>query len=275
MSFAALVTLCVTAASPSGGAPRERVVEMVSRIQQADYADDRAALERLYQDLEPFVGQSFGSRVRYWRGFALWRRAVNGFNDQVPPAELEKDLVRGADEFEQSERADPAFLDAKIGEAGCLSLLLYLHAKDPVPFQSYAARAKPLLEALRASAPTNPRLCWILGPMYWSGPAEKGGQRKALELYASGLEALRSDAGNANDPLEPSWGEPELLMSLAWSRLHQSAPDAEQAEGYARAALKWVPAWHYVRDILLPQIEKARQVADGPGRAQKIPAARP
>jgi len=60
------------------------------------------------------------------------------------------------------------------------------------------------------------------------------------------------------DPLTPSWGEPENLMSLAWCSLNKSSPDAAQAENYARQALALVPDWHYVRDILLPQIQSAR-----------------
>jgi hypothetical protein len=47
-------------------------------------------------------------------------------------------------------------------------------------------------------------------------------------------------------------------MSLAWSYQHQTKPDLAAAERNARAALNIVPYWHYVRDILLPQILAAR-----------------
>jgi hypothetical protein len=243
----------------SSGAPRERVAEIVSRIRQADYAGDREALQRLHEELEPLIGQRYASRVQYWRGFALWRRAIYGLNENVNRAELENDLRRAADEFELSVRADPAFLDAQIGEVGCLGLLLFIHAKAPLLFQADAAKAKPLIEVLRALPLENPRLCWTLGPMFWNSSADKGGQAKAVEMYATGLKVARNQKATSIDPLEPSWGEPELLMSLAWSKLNQSAPDVDQAERYAREALQLVPAWHYVRDILLPQIESARR----------------
>jgi len=58
--------------------------------------------------------------------------------------------------------------------------------------------------------------------------------------------------------LDPTWGEPELLMNLAWSYLNRSEPDLEAAEQNAKAALNMVPDWHYVRDILLPQIRQAK-----------------
>jgi hypothetical protein len=43
-------------------------------------------------------------------------------------------------------------------------------------------------------------------------------------------------------------------MNLAWSQLNRAAPEVAAAESNARAALALVPNWHYVRDILLPQI---------------------
>ena len=46
--------------------------------------------------------------------------------------------------------------------------------------------------------------------------------------------------------------EPGLLLSERDSR------DVNAAERYARTALEIVPYWHYVRDILLPQILAAK-----------------
>jgi hypothetical protein len=55
------------------------------------------------------------------------------------------------------------------------------------------------------------------------------------------------------------WGL--LLMSLGWSELNRTTADLDAAEKHARSALALVPYWHYVRDILLPQIEKAKAAA--------------
>jgi hypothetical protein len=62
-------------------------------------------------------------------------------------------------------------------------------------------------------------------------------------------------------PLEPSWGKPELMMGLAYCHLNTSHADLGAAERYARSALEIVPYWHYVRDILLPQILAAKAKA--------------
>jgi hypothetical protein len=107
-----------------------------------------------------------------------------------------------------------------------------------------------------------------MGPSLFIAPVERGGgQEKALEMYAKGLELSRKSKGAVSDPLEPSWGEPELLMSIAWSNLNKTTPDLDEAERNARAALTLVPYWHYVRDILLPQIAAAKAKA---GKAADI-----
>jgi hypothetical protein len=90
-----------------------------------------------------------------------------------------------------------------------------------------------------------------------------GGQAKAVETYQKGLETIRSHNGTTSDPLDPSWGEPELLMSLAWSKLNLATPDLKAAEQDAQAALAIVPYWHYVRDILMHQIRDAKAKQNG------------
>ena len=47
-------------------------------------------------------------------------------------------------------------------------------------------------------------------------------------------------------------------MSLAYDYLHKQPPDPALAERTAREALALVPYWHYLRDILLPQILTAK-----------------
>ena len=99
----------------------------------------------------------------------------------------------------------------------------------------------------------------MLGPSIWNAPPERGGgQDKAIETTIKGLVEARKRRGTVKSPLDPSWGEPELLMGLAWDTMHKTTPDLNAAEKYARAALEMVPYWHYVRDILLPQIMTAK-----------------
>jgi hypothetical protein len=168
-------------------------------------------------------------------------------------------LLLALDEFNLASTLEPGFVDARVAAGSCLSNLLFLNIKNPDRFVELIGQFRPLLKDAEASAPDNPRLLWVIGANLWSTPAELGGgQEAALTIYQRGLLAARSQKKVKNDALDPSWGEPELLMNLAWSNLNRTTPDLDAAEEYACSALALVPYWHYVRDILIPQIRDAK-----------------
>src|ERR1700716_2185775 len=73
----------------------DSIIRIVTQIQRADYEGDRAALKRLHDELTPIPEDNrLAARVLYWRGFALWRRAINGFNESPTPTDLEGDLTQ-------------------------------------------------------------------------------------------------------------------------------------------------------------------------------------
>jgi hypothetical protein len=263
--LAAATILAITSASALArppGTEREAEAGIVTQIQKADYEGNRPTLQRLYGELTPFTGnKEFASRMFYWQGFAHWRKAINSFNENVDKADLDHDLHQAADEFDKSASADPAFVDSKIALGSCFGLLAYaVGKKDAAEQQALITKCRQAITDARAAAPDNPRLLWVLGPVYWNIPSgQGGGQAKAMEVHEKGLETTRSCKHATTDPLDASWGEPELLMSLAWSNLNRATPDLHAAEQNARSALALVPYWHYVRDILVPQIQARRE----------------
>jgi tetratricopeptide (TPR) repeat protein len=260
-----VIALLATAQTPKPAADpaRDSAIRIVEQIKRADYEGDRAALKRLHAELTPPSEKALASRVFYWRGFALWRRTINGFNETPTPQDLQDDLNNAIADFNDSLAQDPSFVESKIGAASCYSNLVYLNRKDPARMQEMIQHSGPLLKDAMATDPDNPRLLWVLGPIRWNSPPERGGgQDKAFELYERGLDAIRKKPA-ATDPLEPSWGEPELLMARAWSNLNRTTPDLKAARQDAEAALQMVPYWHYVRDILLKQIQEAQKKAAG------------
>ena len=235
---------------------REPITKIVLQIQKADYEDDRPALQRLYGELAPFAEtKGLASRVLYWRGLALWRKVINGFNDSVEKNELQQDLQQAAEEFEKSASADPSFVDAKIALGSCYGLLAYsVNKKDAAEQQALVAKSRQSITEAKAAAPDNARLLWVLGPIYWNIPVDRGGgQDKAMDTYEKALEIILSHKAMTSDSLDPVWGEPELLMNLAWSNLNRATPNLKAAEQNAQAALALVPNWHCVRDILMKQ----------------------
>lgn len=242
--------------------PREQVIGIVSRIQRADYEGDRPTLKRCYEELAPFLeNKDLASRVRYWRGFARWRDGINAGNESIDPNEMEKLFLAGADEFKAALALDPKFVDAKVGLISCLGHVVYFHRSEKERAQEMVKPIFALASEVKAEAPDNPRVIWVMGPILFYTPPEKGGGLdKVIESNERGV-TICSQLKPSNDPLEPSWGKPELLMSLAYEYMTKNPPDLEKAEKNARAALEIVPYWHYVRDILMAQITEAKAKA--------------
>jgi hypothetical protein len=258
VSFVSLSVIAVTRANDTA----QQIAPILARIQNADFAGDQVTMQKGYDDLKPFLeDKELASRIRYWRGFAQWRRAINGFNDSVDPKELEQNLKTALDEFKIAMEKDPTFVDAKIGTISCLGYLAFMNRKDQRRAKELVGQIMLLVKEADETAPDNPRLIWVHGPILWNTPPERGGgQDKAIENYQRGLEVC-SKMKASDDPLEPSWGKPELMMSLAYSYLNTKPSDVNAAERYARDALEIVPYWHYLRDILLPQILTAKPKA--------------
>ncbi|HKS04298.1 MAG TPA: hypothetical protein VJR49_02995, partial [Chthoniobacterales bacterium] len=210
-----LLLLCFAGAT-SAEDSREQAGRIVARIQRADYEGDRVAMQRGYEELKPFIEHAeVEPRIRYWRGFAQWRRAINGFNDAVDPKELEQDLNTALDEFKIAMEKDPTFVDAKVGTISCLGFLAFMNRKDQTRAKELVGQILPLVKEADEMASENPRLIWVHGPIVWNSPPERGGgQDKAIANYQRGLE-VSSKIKKNDDPLEPSWGKPELMMSLA------------------------------------------------------------
>jgi tetratricopeptide (TPR) repeat protein len=262
----ALGTLGMAARSPE--AARRSMAGIVARIQKADYEGDRKALVRLAAELAPYtMNGPLASRARYWRGFALWRRALNAFNEKnADPKEIERDLLGAVGEFTEAAAKDSLIAaDANSAAAACSWSLAYLNRDDAELRKQYILQGVRLKDEAVKAAPENPRVLWVVGGGEWYVPPERGGgQAKAIATYERGLELARKQKGSVTDPLEPTWGEPELHMNLAWSHLGRATLDLDAAESNARAALAIVPNWHYVRDILLPQILEAKTKKAGP-----------
>ena len=130
--------------APASDQAREQVTTIVAQIQRADYEGDRAALQRLHGELTPFVkDEKLASRVLYWQGFALWSRAINGFNDKADATDLQNDLQRALDEFDEATGIDPAFVDAKVGALSCVGFLAYsVRHEDPPSEKTTALMAR-------------------------------------------------------------------------------------------------------------------------------------
>jgi hypothetical protein len=259
--------------APPPETPHDRVVRLAAGIRKAAYADDGERLKALVEEMAPFAnggeagedGSTLASRAHYWRGFALWRSAWNGMNapegEQAEWSAIEESLRAAVDELQKSSDADPSFVEARIAQIACLEELAPAIPASERP-REYR-RLWDLLVETRKQAPQNPRLAWVLGTVEWDTPVKQGGgQDKAVQSFREGLDWVRKQT--IADATDPAWGEGELLLGLALARLRGKPQNLDAAGHYAAAVLNVEPEWRYVKDVLIPQIQAAKEKANAP-----------
>jgi hypothetical protein len=262
-----LATLLVLAGSapPSGAdglqAQQALLAERVALVRHADYAGERSELRRLAVSLDEVKHPDLSAFREYWIGFALWRRAINGFNESPPPEDLRGDLEAAAAAFRRALQHQPGWIEPKVGLSGCGASLLYLAGTDTARRDALLAEFVPFFREMSEQGKDNPRALWIVGGGLLAAPPPRGGHPdRAADTHRLALEAARAEAlAHPDAPAwVPNWGAPENLMSLAWIYANSPLKDRQLALAYTEGALAAVPHWRYVRDRLLPQ---ARAVA--------------
>lgn len=253
--------------APASASPEARFSELVGAVRSADYRGDRGALDRLDAALGELDVPALAEYRSYWRGFARWRRALNGFNETPRPEDLGSDLEKAIGHFKTSLAARADWIEPRLAMVGCWGNLIYLAGKDEARRKAILEEAGPTFKWVMANAGDNPRALWIKGGMEFGAPPPTGGDLvKAAATLQHGVAcAWREALVLAGSPAwVPSWGGPENLMNLAYLYSHSPKPDRATARAYAEGALTAVPEWHYVRDVLLPQVEALPVAAAGP-----------
>jgi len=273
--------LCAAAASPAPPRDSCRLDALAREVLAADYRGDRAELARLDVELARIPEGALDEYREYWRGFARWRRAINGFNETPTPGDLAADVEGAIAAFRTALARRPEWIEARLALLGCWGNQIFLAGNDAARRQAILEEARTTYEWIKGYDGDNPRALWIRGgyELYAaSAPASRGGggsYEKAAATLRHGVEgAWREALANPDAPgWEPRWGGPENLMNLAWAYAKDpKSPDRAVALAYAEGALTAVPEWHYVRDVLLPQIEAMPPVASGAAPAgQRMP----
>ena len=109
MLIAAGMAATLVSAGTEGGAGGDalRLGEIVREVRAADYRGERAELRRLASSLDAVQGPALAAPAAYWKGFALWRRAINGFNETPTPPDLRADLEGAVASFRAALRYAP------------------------------------------------------------------------------------------------------------------------------------------------------------------------
>ena len=179
-----------------------KLAALVVEVRSADYRGDRAALARLEANLGELDDAALADYRDYGRGFARWRRALNGFNETPTPTDLTSDLESAVAHFRASLERRPDWIEAKLALVGCWGNLAYLAGSDMEKKKPLLAELIPVYKWLEANGHNNPRALWIIGGMQFAAPPPYGGDVvKATATLRRGVElAWRESAAGAASP---------------------------------------------------------------------------
>ena len=232
------------------------------KVMSADYRGDLAELGKLRDEAQKYkTDAEVGYLACYWSGFANWRLAMNGLNQNMKEDELKQHLLHAAADMYTSIKLRDDFADAYAAAAGINGWITgsMLRTKDDQdPIVEHATLAMALLGRAKALAPDNPRVLWIQGGFQLIlGPERGGGPQVALATLTKMVAITERAPVDPKSPL-PDWGRPEALMMVANAHLAGKPPDVAAARQAAQAALALEPDWSYVRDKLIPKIDATK-----------------
>ena len=232
--------------------------ELAAAVLSADYRADRAELARLDAELGDLDAGKLNDYRDYWRGFALWRRAMNGFSVKPAPEDLDADLVKALERFQSALARHPDWDEVKSAMVGAWGNRIYLAGQDAEKRKKLLEQASAFYKWVMAYEGENPRVLWIKGGLQMIVPPASGGDwGKAAETLRKGVAGAWTEARAATPAPSwaPKWGGAENLMNLAYLHSHLPTPERATALAYAEGALTKAPEWHYVRTVQLPMIE--------------------
>jgi hypothetical protein len=175
----------------------------------------------------------------------------------VSAADLKAHLERAVADFQSSMQKKETFADAYASAASIYGWLAYMNRADAATMKTQIETSARLRARAEALEPSNPRVLWCAAA--FSSSRRPPPEATSIAPYRKQVNA--SAPLNPKSPL-PDWGKAEALMSLAFAHMIKSAPDLIASATEADAALKLEPRWHYVPDILIPQIEAATKKAE-------------
>ena len=154
--------------------------------------------------------------MRYWQGFALWRKAINGFQRACRRSEGELEATTCSRRSGNSRKRFGRirhFVDAGVGIISCSGYLLYLQREDPARVQELVSGLVQMLKDALAAAPENPRVLWVQGPSLWY--ARPGlSKSEVAERRASALRRVEKGLGSRSDNRQRGSVERNLTANL-------------------------------------------------------------
>lgn len=238
-------------------AANEKFESAVKKLMDASFQSDSLGLIAAIENMKPFSKQNdLAPLAHYYIAFGKWQSVLRQLN--ISPGaqdaiQLLREAVAGLD---TAVRLQEGFADAYALSLNCHFALFYLDlASRAELIQSAAALRKKALEL----EPNNPRVVLTDAQNIFYTPEQFGGsQEKGIARYKQAIQLFANNA-DRQTPTHPAWG---LEVACAWlgnAYLIQKQPNLSAAKEAFEKALALRPDFAWVKETMLPQVEKRMQ----------------
>lgn len=245
-----LPLLLVLGALACGAAPRDEFLAAKRAATDANFRNDRAALENAVVEFQRLsADESLRAPALYHAAWTEWMIAATHFAEQKPAAALPL-LESGIARLNAILAAHPDDAEAHTLLAW---MLMAVGSADRARFPTIIPQMRTHRDRAKALAPQNPRFAMLEATMLAYSPKPESRDQG----YARWREALAlAAAENIADPLAADWGRTLGEGWFANILLTAQPPRRDEARPLLEKALRERPDWWWARTQALPLLDQ-------------------
>lgn len=236
---------------------RAALMELRNLVYDAMYRNDAGSLDSAIKSLNG-VGLRANPAERpyvdYYVSLAHWGLTAS----QVQAGDVAAGLASGRSAARHARAAIAVRPEDAEFHTLLANALIVVAILDRPNFESTAKELAAVRQRALALGPSNPRAVLMDAGMIFNNPPARGGsQERGIARFREALTCFEREAASApSDPLAPRWGHAFAWGWLSNVLLAATPSQVGPARDAALAALQMRPDFWYVRDQVLPRLNK-------------------
>ncbi|MCG8607607.1 GyrI-like domain-containing protein [bacterium] len=233
---------------------QQELIDARVKLMDASFQSDSTGVGRALAEFEKLAQDAgVAAYVHYYLAFGKWQLALFQLNQNRMGEGVMAQLQAAIDHLQKAKRLKPDFADAYALNVSCH---FPLYTIEPGRAREIAMTLIADLAKAKALAPENPRVVLVDAMNTFYTPEQFGGSqstgitlfKRAVELFERKLES--------DDKLLPRWGHEAAYAWLANAYLTKTEPDLHSAKEAFERSLAVRPNFVWVKDTMLPQLER-------------------
>ncbi len=247
-----LLIMGTSAKTCIGGSPPDSVKQdFLIQKAQLDSAITHGSKQEIEESRKKFAelaeNEQYKVQSLYYMAYAEYR--LSSLFSEMNDNEKENLLDSSIKKLKNVVELNPGYAEGWALLGNCYGM----KATGMISGMRYGPKSERAIEKALNLAPENPRINLIYGISLFYKPGIFGGSNeKAMNTFRQTADLFKEYKNE--DQLSPGWGEAENYAWLAQTYLKKE--DFQQARAAYKKALSIEPDYYWIKEILLPELEK-------------------